>query len=323
MKAKHLDEVKELLALPEFQEWWKQLCLAQEELLAAQRQRDRLLARAAAVERQAELAQNSAADALERAGASESLAAALRAEMTGLDNRAFQLVSDYEEQRYDTSAAWYRLGALEKEVEEKAAAARTGKHGEEALEAARHALALQEEEYRRRDARKNELWAQVEETWSRAVEAGLRHVEQSIRRSQGRRQAEAHLARAGARRERAAKLSRRAQEKSAAVDAAQELVRALRAKAESLFGCCAGEDFLYFRQREDERQVLCVSLVSDPESYNVQVTPLALYSVERTRGVTHLEPFRPTPHSAEQGDSRFEEYFLAGRKGRTPSPRGT
>lgn len=328
MKAKRLSEVRDLLALPEFQEWWRQLSSARQELATALHRRDELLAKAAAVEHRAELAQKSATDALERMGACEDRAAALRAEMADLDNRAFQLVSDYEEQRYDTSEAWYRLGALEREVEEKqaAVAAGGGKRAEEALETARHAAALQEQEYRRRDARKNELWAQVEQTWSRGVEVSMRHAEKKVQATRGRREAEALLALADKRRRRAGELRLRAQEHAAAVEAGRERLRALLARAEERFGCCAGDDFLYFRQRDDQRSVICISIVDDLESYNVQVKPLAVYLVERTRGVTELEVSRSSLGSKEQtdkGDSRFDEFFLAGRKGRNPSPRGT
>jgi len=38
--------------------------------------------------------------------------------------------------------------------------------------------------------------------------------------------------------------------------------------------------------------------------------------VEQKRGVTFLEPARERPASVDEGDKRFEEYFLQGRKGR-------
>jgi hypothetical protein len=93
-------------------------------------------------------------------------------------------------------------------------------------------------------------------------------------------------------------------------------VARLLAEATTRFGCAAGEDFLYFRQKDHERWAFCLALVEDGESYNVEVHPLSIYSVEQKRGVTFLEPARERAASADEGDQRFEEYFLTGRKGR-------
>jgi hypothetical protein len=63
----------------------------------------------------------------------------------------------------------------------------------------------------------------------------------------------------------------------------------------------------------------CVPLIEDQESYNVDVKALSIYSVERQRGVSFLEPAVAGPPSVEEGDRRFEEYFLTGRKGEVRS----
>ena len=95
-------------------------------------------------------------------------------------------------------------------------------------------------------------------------------------------------------------------------------VARLLAEATTRFGCAAGEDFLYFRQRDQASWAFCLALVDDGESYNVEVRPLSIYSVEQKRGVTFLEPARERSTSTDEGDKRFEEYFLSGRKGRRP-----
>ena len=94
------------------------------------------------------------------------------------------------------------------------------------------------------------------------------------------------------------------------------IVERLLGEAATRFGCAAGEDFLYFRQKDHERWAYCLALVEDAESYNVEVHPLSIYSVEQKRGVTFLEPARERAASGDEGDKRFEEYFLQGRKGR-------
>jgi hypothetical protein len=42
---------------------------------------------------------------------------------------------------------------------------------------------------------------------------------------------------------------------------------------------------------------------------------LGIYRAEKQRGVEFLEPAQEA-RRAEEGDQRFEEYFLKGRKGR-------
>jgi hypothetical protein len=96
-------------------------------------------------------------------------------------------------------------------------------------------------------------------------------------------------------------------------------VARLLAEATTRFGCAAGEDFLYFRQKDQASWAFCLALVEDGESYNVEVRPLAIYSVEQKRGVTFLEPARERAASPDEGDKRFEEYFLSGRKGSRPA----
>src|SRR5207244_2504333 len=103
------------------------------------------------------------------------------------------------------------------------------------------------------------------------------------------------------------------------VSAARTRISRLLSEAGERFGCASGEDFLYFRQRDNASWAWCVALMEDSDSYNVEVRPLAIYSVEQRRGVTFLEPARERAASAEESDKRFEEYFLSGRKGRAPA----
>src|SRR5262249_7800151 len=103
------------------------------------------------------------------------------------------------------------------------------------------------------------------------------------------------------------------------VSALRTQVARLLHEATAHFGCAAGEDFLYFRQKDHSSWSFCVALVEDGDSYNVEVRPLSIYSVEQKRGVTFLEPALERAVSADEGDKRFEEYFLSGRKGRAPA----
>jgi len=59
-----------------------------------------------------------------------------------------------------------------------------------------------------------------------------------------------------------------------------------------------------------------VALREEPAGWNLPLEPLEAYAVNRARGVAFLEPAREgLPLSLEQGDRRFEEYFLGPRRG--------
>jgi hypothetical protein len=101
------------------------------------------------------------------------------------------------------------------------------------------------------------------------------------------------------------------EEAAAAQRSAQLLERAARE-----FGCVHGDRFLYWRHRDDKRSAFAVPLVRDAEGYNVELQPLAAYTVGPLRGVAFLEPAREgLAPTVEEGDRRFEEYLLGPRKG--------
>jgi hypothetical protein len=117
-------------------------------------------------------------------------------------------------------------------------------------------------------------------------------------------------------RKQAAKAARTTSEAlSAAVETARAKIESSRGQAAERFAGMSGADFLYFRHQGDSRHAFAVALAEDKENYNVEVKPLAIYSVEQHRGVGFLEPARASSPSLEEGDKRFEEYFLKGRKG--------
>src|SRR5262249_7182093 len=139
MRPVRLSEVRSLVSNPDFQDWWGQLRSTMDDLTEAQARWQQSLKDAALSEFNAELAQKNAIDTLYRSGESEDAAATLGSEASDAENSAFQLVSQYEDLRIHVSDAWYRLGALEKSVEERqeaAGAAGAGKKSEEAVRTA-------------------------------------------------------------------------------------------------------------------------------------------------------------------------------------------
>jgi hypothetical protein len=313
MRALRLPELRTILASPAFVQFWERLQAARIALSEREERYDELLAQTTLMEFRAELSQKNAIDTLYRAGEHEDRAATLDAQVQEVENRSFRGVSDFEEQRFRVSELWYRLGATEKErdegVEAKLPQVEVGARGRR-LQAA-------QAEYAREEARKAKLWEEVERLWAQSAETSLRMAEQKAQGKKVRREAEGLFQLAEDRKQKATALRKETDAAAAEVEAARAALALTLGAAGKEFDCAVGTDFLYFRIPDFQAQAWAVSLVTDREGYNVEVKALAVYLVDRQRGVLFLEPARAQTPSAEEGDRRFEAYFLVGRKGET------
>lgn len=315
MKALRLSELREVLQGAPFAAWWAEYGRAGAELKQAAERRQDLVSQAELMDLRAELVQRTAMDAFSDAGTAEEAQARLGADAQELENRALGLVGLYEEQRFKTSDLWYRLGGLERTLEDTRDPA------------ARKPLEKQlpglQQEYAAEDQKRDRLWAEVEETWARSFERSLLSHEHGDRARRIRREAERLFKEADERRQRARQLKAEAdaatrEEATAAQRTAQLLERATRE-----FGCVHGDRFLYWRHRDDQRAAFAVPLVADAEGYNVELQALAVYTVGPLRGVAFLEPAREgLAPTVQEGDRRFEEYLLGPRKGVRPAGPG-
>ncbi len=328
MKSLRLGELRELLQGPAFSAWWTEHGRAVEALRDASARHEDLSAQSETMLVRSELAQRAAVDAFGGAGVAEEEGARLAAEGQGLENRALELVGRYEDQRFRTSDAWVRLGGAERHVEERreaAGRAQGGPKGKDAAKARASAEAgLAEAErqlrdlkdlYAREDERRVRLWDEVEEAWGASFERSLLAGERGAAARRARREAERLFQEAEERRVRAKHLAAEAAAGRARDDAERRRA-ALLAEAGARFGCVAGEAYLYWRNPDDRRAAFAVALADDPDGANLEVKALAIYTVGRARGVAFLEPAREgLAPGAEEGDRRFEEYFLGPRKG--------
>lgn len=314
MKQKRLAEVRALIEGDSFSTWYTQLDSARQALAAAESSYEEALAQTTLMEFRAELAQKNAIDTLYAGGEHEDTAATMLAETTDLENKSFKGVSDFEEQRYRASEAWYRHGAAEKNLEE----ARELKRSPQEIAEFERLFKQAAEEYERENGRKARLWDEVERLWAHSAEVGLLVAEQRSLSARVRKRAEALFGVAEQRKQRAKELKDESEAQAAALDAARARVSALKEQARERFGCAVGQDFLYFRHRDDQRAAWAVALVQDSESFNIEVRPKAIYLVDRQKGVGFLEPARATPLNVAAADQRFEDYFLKGRKGEAP-----
>ncbi len=339
IKSRRLGEVKEILASPEFDAWWKSVSAARKEVEEATGRYDELLTQAMLTDFRAELAQKNAIDTLYRSGEYEDAASDLSVESTELENQSFKTLGDFEELRFKVSEMWYRLGAAERHLDdirehvrelvtarEKATpATRRDIEGklaarEQEQKAAERTYRSLHADYERENSKKNRLWDEVERIWGRSAEMNLTMAEKRTRSKKVRREAEALFVQAEERKRKAAQLRQEAdganQAREAAIKGAQAHFRAAREQ----FGCAVGDDFLYFRERDQNQRAFAVGLVADSQSYNIEVKPLVVYSVDRQRGVAFLEPAVERLISQEEGDLRFEQFFLQGRKGTMKAP---
>jgi hypothetical protein len=319
VRAIRLSELQELIQSQPFAAWWLDFQRAVSGEREARLHDEDLVAQAQLMELRAELAQRAAVDVFTAAGESEESASRIGGEAQGLENRALEIVGTYEDQRFRTSDVWYRLGGAERAVELARDAAADSKRPEAkaALEHAERTRSHLQAEYESEDARRTRLWADVEGTWEKAFTRSLIAAETTLRTRAVRREAERLFKEAEERRTRARQLRADADAAGRARTAAGKRLGELLAGAGERFGCAPGEAFLYWRHRDDQRSAFAVALVDEPEACNLEVKPLAIYTVGRQRGIAFLEPAREgLGRTVEEGDRRFEEVLLGPRKGR-------
>ena len=321
MKSVRLGDLRELLHGAEFSAWWTAYGHAVASLRDAALRHDDLVSQSETMLVRSELAQRAAVDAFSRAGDADDQGTRTASEAQTLENRALELVGEYEEQRIRTSELWVQLGGAEKALDDRREApARAGGkargQGGGALKAAERHLEQMRDQYGAEDAKRGRLWEQVEAAWAASFERSLLVAEHGVAARRIRREAERLFAEAEERRNRAKRLA--AEAEAAGRDRAEAEKRrvALLAEARASFGCAAGDRFLYWRHADDKRAAFAVALADDGDGLNVEVKALAVFTVGRQRGVAFLEPAREgLGLTAEEGDRRFEEYFLGPRRG--------
>jgi len=327
VKALRLSELRDLLQTVAFASWWAEIVRTEAELREAGARHDDLLAQSRTMELRSELASKGAEEAFARAGVIEADSARVGAEVQRLENQALELVSQYEEQRFKASDAWYRLGGAERILEERREAPVPGRQAagtggrradpEGPVKQAEKQHRALDEEYRRESEKKAGLWDEVERAWSRSFELGLLAAERSTGARRVRGRAERLHREAEARTVRARQLAKDAAAALQERDAAAARLDELLGTGPDRFGCITGRRFLYWRQPGDSRAAWAVPIFHDAEGYNLEVKALAIYSVSRQRGVAFLEPAREGAlFSEEEGDRRFEGWFLGPRRGR-------
>ncbi|MDF1565592.1 MAG: hypothetical protein P1V51_21320 [Deltaproteobacteria bacterium] len=324
MKAKRLDELKTLLEGEDFLAWWRSLTEARAALQKCIERYEVVLLELNMSEFQAELAQKNAIDTVYLSGEQEDESATFFAEASRIENESMQAVSDYEEQRYRSSDAWIRLGAVEKNQEDSRELLQSARmRGDEGrAEVVRLEALLQKlerdritcvAEYEREQLTKDQRWERVEDLWARSLEFSLLHAERLAKAGRVKREAEALFFQAEQCKQVSETLRAEADGLAERREGIESSIVGLSKEAQERFACVAGDDFLYWGSKENDRLAWCVSLISDDRNYNMEVVALGTYRVTSREGVRRLEPPPPDGVNLEEGDRRIEAYFLGTR----------
>jgi hypothetical protein len=313
MRAKSYAEVREVLGLADFRAWFEEVSRATQAQRDAAERFDELLTQSTLLDFRAELAQKNAIDTLYQAGECEDQAARLNAEVEALENRSFEAVARFESHRVKVSEIWYHLGSLEKKLHElQRDPGAGGSQGEQELRKREAEYRQVEVSYQRETQHKDGLWHQVEKLWQESAAKSLLHHEKEVQGRKVRRKAERLFREAEDRKLRGRKLRAEADEQSVQRGEHQRRLTELLGEAGQRFECAVGEEFVYFRQREDAEGIYAISLIGESEGYNIEIKPLGLYRVNRQHGVGALAP-AVDPQAASPDEQRFENAFLGGR----------
>ncbi len=279
MKAKWIDEVKEILASDAFERWLERLEEGRVALRKKTQRHEELLTQVNLLEFRAELAHRNAIDTLENANELEDESAQLANEAAELENRSFEIVSQFEMQRDKCTRLWEQLGAYDVRIEEEPSQAKKLQKQRERIN----------EDYAREDQRKQRLWREVNELWERSIDRDLALVEKRHKGALVRDRAEKLFAIHEREAHQAGDLRREADQMAAEREDAEKSVRETQEAARQEFDCLLHSDFLYWIAQEDNKIVYCTPLIVDDDNYVVPLEPGRVYRCHHQSGIESLE----------------------------------
>lgn len=336
MRAKQLKEIKSLLQSPEFKEWWSKYNEKQREISRIKAELDTKLAEENHQQFNANLQQKRALDMIEESSQMEALAAQWIAEASDLDNKSYEAVARFESKRVEVSELWFKVGALDHEVEtvkaeintlrERLASAAdrqevislrtTLKNKEQMLDSLTKEFTRVSELYEREAAKKKKLWEEVEIIWAKITEYNLKVAEAQVKSKRFKREAERLLRESNNFNKRIAELKAEQEELYSALEKDKQYIEELLRLAREQFECIAEDEFLYWQQKENSQLIYCVPLITDLDNYNIEIRALNIYQVDRTRGITFIEPLvEERKRISDEEDTRIDDFFLKGRSG--------
>jgi tetratricopeptide (TPR) repeat protein len=332
MKSLWVREVREIVESDVFLEWWRSLQKMEQQLGQLNERHEELLSQAALMEYRTEFIQRNATDSLYLAGEYEDNAAEMLANASELENKSYEAVADFENQRIFVSDLYTRMGACEHELlstqssiqilkksiesekdsEKRAELERNLKSLSEALSKQERELKEASATYERENNRKMSLWEEVELIWSRGLNINLSVSEYRVRSNQTRRAAQRKFAEAENSKQNSQKIREEVEDTGLQIKELEKAIENKRKSARKLFYCTVGENFIFWPRRENIKEVYCVPLADFTEGYNIELIALTIYLVNQKRGVEFIQLLPPdTPQ--EEEDKRIDDFFVLGR----------
>ncbi len=320
MKAKSVKNVRRLVRSAEFKEW-----------------RDRYAALLEEVERAHGRFEDPITHTVWRAGELDDASARAHTEFIELDDD-FEALSSFEMQRQKASELWIELHKVEKVLEDHRQAASDLRQKIEARRKGRRMTSSVDEFQRRQSelgdleaviesaareveeirtsfdeavVQREELWAHVETEWTEAFRANMARAEYAYAARRVRQHAE--LVNQQPETPAEDEESGGDDEVQAIIDDLEGMIQELIQEAETEFGCILIAEFLYWPHQDDVRAALCVSLVEERHHLNLQINPLQVYEIERSKGIDFIAPV--PEDDADADDPRLESFFLEDRPG--------
>lgn len=334
MKAMWLREVRRLLESERFSQWWGRLHEMDRQRRQGADKISELQSQINLMAFRAEQTQKEAIDALYLAGEYEDKAARLRAEAAEIENKSYEAVANFENQRIMVSDIYSRMGAVEhnqlslqaevdalgksleqsRDAEQRAEMKRVLKRKQSDLAKANREFAEVSAHYERENKRKMSLWEEVEHLWGRSLDINLSVSEKRVKSKRSRQESERLFKRAEGFKDKVQQLK---EELHSAGQQQGRLIESMgehRSSARQLFACSVGEEFLYWPSREREKAVFCVPLGDYQEGFNIELKALNIYLADRQRGVEFLEPLPPDNEILSRDDTRIDDFFRMSRK---------
>lgn len=311
VRAKWLHEVREVLSQEDFREWFERLEGLRKALEQAQSHYEELLTEENLAEFRSELAQKNAIDTLYQASEAEDEAARMEAEATDLENNAMENLGGFESQRLKTSELWFKLEACDHDLDKAQKNKDQAKIAEISL-----GIRRTREEYEREAARKQRMWEEVEAMWANALEKSLLLREKRMKGRAVRKVAERLFAEAEEQKEHAQKQKSAAEVAAVDNDRVRQELEVHVARARDLFAAVVLEDFMYWQQREDDKAVWLVPLISDSGNYNIDFHACSVFRCDWSKGVEFIEPLIDAEQNGLPNDARLDAFFGLGQKER-------
>ncbi len=321
MKRKSFDEVQKLIREDTFLGWFHDLKQTRLELQQADRDYLEFLSKENLESFLAELVQKDAIDTLYRAGDYEDEASALIAEAGMLENASLEAVAGFETLRMETSEKWISLEAIEHFFEEKKdelnqllAYEKKGnnvsgdiKKLKAEFKKLEEIVTLKREEYRISAAKRDATWKEVENRWNQSFVKDLTIRERFVYSKKERKRSELLFQKAEQHKKHAleykVKINQSNQKKLLLEEKNNELLRMV----ESHFHAVALKDFLFWQQKENDKYIFVVPLITDFEYFNMEIEELKIYQADRKKGIELIEPYVST--IVQNNDPRLVQFF--------------